>query len=452
MVPLMKTNFLGSSGQNTFKVTPGAAGRHRASPRRTRRPPTVEDGAARHRRRRDRADLDRLAAAASPRPSAAAAVRRSPTRSPPTTAPTTRPSRPRSRTELDEPRRTPARSRSPPRAASAAPATSRSTSPRRTRPTCSRRPTTILDRRLDELDSHRRRLSSNLAASRPYIAVDGRPRRCRGSRASARSPSAALVSQAMQPSTIGSIVIDETTLTIYLAVGRPAHDHRGARGPRRSPRVTGPVAPRHPRDRRAESTARRRSPPSRASARATVTATPNSDDLGTASGRGHHGARRRPTCPPARRRRSAASSADQSDAFTQLGLALLVADPDRLHRDGRDLQVAAAAAAAARLGAVRGDRRDRAAGHHRHPARRRIADRCAHAHRHRGDERDRARRPGQPVPRRGHEGARRPRARCVAASAPDPHDGARDDLRAACRWRSASPATAASSRSRSRSS
>ena len=104
--------------------------------------------------------------------------------------------------------------------------------------------------------------------------------------------------------------------------------------------------------------------------------------------------------------------------------------PDRLHRHGRHLQVAAPAAAAARLRAVRGDRRDPAADHHGRAARRRVAHRRADAHRHRGDERDRARRPREPVPREGPQCARRDRRRWLSSSAPDPHDGAGHDLRA----------------------
>ena len=171
IAPLMKTNFLGDSGQNTFTVTQDiGAG---AEPRgRGRRGAAGRGGAPRHRGHRDRADLDRLerlGARATPSRAAAAA---SPTRSRPTPTPT----RSRSAKTCRRPSptsTTSARSRSPPRAAGSARATSRSTSPRPTR-----RPAggdRRRRRRASTAADGIGQVSSNLSASLPYIAVDGRP-------------------------------------------------------------------------------------------------------------------------------------------------------------------------------------------------------------------------------------------------------------------------------------
>nr|BFE68230.1 hypothetical protein GCM10020092_015310 [Actinoplanes digitatis] len=73
-------------------------------------------------------------------------------------------------------------------------------------------------------------------------------------------------------------------------------------------------------------------------------------------------------------------------------------DRDRLRHHGRDVPQPVAAAAAARLHPVRGDRCDRAAPRDRHPARRSGADRRADARRHRGHQRHRADGPDQPLP------------------------------------------------------
>ncbi len=279
---------------------------------------------------------------------------------------------------------------------------------------------------LDGLDSLAQ-TASNLSESRRYIAVEVD----RTDAAAAGYSEVALggfVSAAMQPQSAGSVVIDEKTLTIYLASedppatvggalgarGADSHRDRGARHPRHRRGGRRPVV----RDDRAGPAQRHR--------------------LGDAERRRprhreRRGVERRRRGRPSRRR-------DRRDrrGLSRPGRVVLAAraraargDPDRLHRDGGHLPVAAAAAAAARLGAVRRDRRDRPAGHHGHPARRRLARRRAHARRHRGDERDRARRPREPVPRPRHERARRAAARLVTTSAADPHDGARHDLRAA---------------------
>ena len=193
--------------------------------------------------------------------------------------------------------------------------------------------------------------------------------------------------------------------TIYVAARQPADDRRRARRRCTIPTAAGPVRARHARDGR-----------SRPNGPASVTTERRPAQ------RDRHGDARRPTT--CRRRtptvQTALKDADLPAGATaklggvtvEPGGRVLAArpraargHPDRLHRHGRDVPLAAPAAAAARLGAVRGDRRDPAADHLGHPARRRLADRRADADRHRGDERDRARRPGQPVPASGHDGA-----------------------------------------------
>ena len=340
---------------------------------------------------------------------------------------------------------TSARSRSPRRAASGPRTTSRSTSPPRTPRTCRPRPTRCSDE-LDGLDSLAQ-TSSNLSESRRYVAVEVN----RADAAAAGYSEVALggyVSAAMQPQSAGSVVIDEKTLTIYLATEDPPTTVEELSA-LEVPTPTGIV----PLDTLA--TVEEVDGPSSVTTvqglrSATVSATPNDDDLGTASA--EVSAPSPPsTCPPARPRRSAGSSADQAESFSQLGLALLAAilivyivmvatfrsllQPLLLL-----VSVPFAATGAIALQVITG-----------HPARRRLARRRAHARRHRGDERDRARRPREPVPRPRHERARRAAARLVTTSPADPHDGARHDLRAAARWRSDSPVTAGSSRSRSRS-
>ena len=126
-----------------------------------------------------------------------------------------------------------------------------------------------------------------------------------------------------------------------------------------------------PRDRRGERRPDIDHDRSRACAARPSRVTPATDDLGDGVRRR---ARRRSTdvdLPAgadgrARRRHRAAER-----RVLAAGARAARRDPDRLHRDGRDVQVAAPAAAAAGVGAVRGDRRDPAADRHRRAARRR---------------------------------------------------------------------------------
>ena len=286
--------------------------------------------------------------------------------------------------------------------------------------------TDAVQEELDGLDSLAQ-TSSNLSESRRYVAVEVN----RTDAAAAGYSEVALggyVSAAMQPQSAGSVVIDEKTLTIYLASEDPPATVEELSA-LEVPTPTGVVRARHPRHRRGGR---------RPVVRHDRAGPAQRHRVGDAERRGpRHGQRRGHgrgrRGRPARRR-------DRLDRrrLRRPGRVVLAArtgpargDPHRVHRDGRDVPVAAAAPAAARLGAVRRDGRDRAAGHHGHPARRRLARRRAHAGRHRGHERDRARRPREPVPRSRHDRARRAAPRLVTTSAPDPDDGAGHDLRAA---------------------
>ena len=95
-------------------------------------------------------------------------------------------------------------------------------------------------------------------------------------------------------------------------------------------------------------------------------------------------------------------ASEMADAFSDLSLALAPRHHDRLRRDGGDVPQPGAAAdpAGVRARSPRPVRWWLLAGH-RHAARRAGDDRPADARRHRGDERDRADRPDQPVPGQG---------------------------------------------------
>ena len=329
---------------------------------------------------------------ATPSPAEAAASR---TRSRPTPTPTRSPcakrSRPRSPTST-----TPAPSRSPAAAADSAPATSRSTSPRPTRPTLQEATDAVVDAVVGAEGIGQ--VSSNLVRLAPLHRRHGRSRRggiaraLRGRRRRARVEHDAAAADRHGrdrrhradglPRRIADAGDDRRAAASSPCRARPARsrsrrgrDRRGERGPDLD-HDRGRAAYR---DRHGHAVHRR----------------PH-DRLRLGE---HRPGRSRPArlggCRPRRRRLAAAGCLHAARPRAARG------DPDRLHRDGGDLQVAAPAAAAARLGAVRGDRRDPAADHHRRAARRRVAHRRADAHRHRRDERDRPRRPREPVPRPG---------------------------------------------------
>ncbi|WP_368499856.1 efflux RND transporter permease subunit [Herbiconiux sp. A18JL235] len=163
--------------------------------------------------------------------------------------------------------------------------------------------------------------SSNLSESRPYVqvAVD------RGKAAQAglnEVAVGALVSQAMQPTTVGTIVIDDTNYTIYLVSEDPptTEEELAALA---VPTVAGPV--------RLDSLATVGvvdGPATITTVKgvrtATVSVTPNSDDLGTASAEVQQ-ALADVELPPGASAEIGGVVTDQSDAFGQLGIAVLVA-------------------------------------------------------------------------------------------------------------------------------
>jgi len=163
--------------------------------------------------------------------------------------------------------------------------------------------------------------SSNLAASRPYLAITVN----RDAAAQAGLSELALgtlVSQAMQPSVAGSIVINETTLSVYLqSAVTPATTAELAA--LQIPTPAGPVAL----DTLA-TVAQVDGPSTLTTTKglrtATVSATPNSNDLGTANTQ-MAAALADATLPVGATATLGGVTADQTEAFQQLGIALLVA-------------------------------------------------------------------------------------------------------------------------------
>ncbi|MFC6356022.1 efflux RND transporter permease subunit [Luethyella okanaganae] len=163
--------------------------------------------------------------------------------------------------------------------------------------------------------------SSNLAESRPYIGVVVN----RASAASVGYSEVALgglVAQAMQPSSVGSVVIDETSLTIYIATETPPATEAELAA-LQIPTPAGPVAL----DTLA-TVSQVDGPASITTVRglrsATVSATPDSDNLGTASTDVQR-AVNAAGLPNGASASLGGVTADQGDAFSQLGIALLVA-------------------------------------------------------------------------------------------------------------------------------
>ncbi|MRX43000.1 efflux RND transporter permease subunit [Agromyces kandeliae] len=164
-------------------------------------------------------------------------------------------------------------------------------------------------------------VTSNLEASQPYIAIEVD----RAAAAEAGYSEVALgtvVSAAMQPQSAGSIVIDEQTLTIYLASDEPPTTLDGLRE-LEVPTSTGPV-------RLDElATVEQVEGPSSVTTvqglrSATVAATPAGDDLGTASA-DVQGAVAAVELPEGTSASLGGVTADQQESFSQLGLALLAA-------------------------------------------------------------------------------------------------------------------------------
>ena len=164
-------------------------------------------------------------------------------------------------------------------------------------------------------------VTSNLAASRPYLAVS-----IDRTRAAAAGLSelalGTLVSQAMQPSSIGSIVIDEATLSVYLqSASSPASTAELAA--LQIPTRAGPVAL------DTLATVEQVDGPSNLTTTkglrtATISATPAGDDLGAATAQVST-ALADTELPTGATAVIGGVSADQADAFQQLGIAMLVA-------------------------------------------------------------------------------------------------------------------------------
>ncbi len=164
-------------------------------------------------------------------------------------------------------------------------------------------------------------VTSNLSESRPFVqvAVD------RDAAAAAGYSEVALgayISQLMQPTTVGSIVIDDTTLTVYLDAQDPPTTV-DALAATQVPTATGP------RRLDALATVSEVDGPSSISTvkglrSATISATPASDNLGTASAEVQN-AIDDVKLPAGTTATLGGVTASQSDAFGQLGLALLAA-------------------------------------------------------------------------------------------------------------------------------
>jgi multidrug efflux pump subunit AcrB len=164
-------------------------------------------------------------------------------------------------------------------------------------------------------------VSSNLAASRPYVAVTI-DRTKAATAGLSELALGTLVSQAMQPSSIGSITIDQASLSVYLqAESSPATTAELA--DLQIPTVTGPVAL------DTLAVVEQVDGPSTLTTTkglrtATISATPNIDDLGTATA-DVTTALDDTGLPTGADATIGGVSADQTDAFQQLGIAMLVA-------------------------------------------------------------------------------------------------------------------------------
>jgi multidrug efflux pump subunit AcrB len=180
--------------------------------------------------------------------------------------------------------------------------------------------TDAVQQELDGLDSLAQ-TSSNLSESRRYIAVEVN----RADAAAAGYSEVALggfVSAAMQPQPNGSVVIDEKTLTIYLASVNPPSTLEALSG-LEVPTPAGIV-----RLDTLATVAEVDGPSSVTTVQglrsATISATPNDDDLGTASAQ-VSAAIDSAELPAGASASIGGVSADQAESFSQLGLALLAA-------------------------------------------------------------------------------------------------------------------------------
>ncbi len=182
---------------------------------------------------------------------------------------------------------------------------------------------TATDAVVDELDTlgSITQVSSNLSESRPYVAVEVN----RADAAAAGYSEVALggyVSAAMQPQTSGSVVIDEKTITIYLETENPPSTIETLSA-LEVPTPTGIV--------RLDTLATVDEVDGPASVTtvqglrsATVSATPSGDDLGTASAAVSSSVAA-VDLPAGTTASLGGVTADQTESFSQLGLALLAA-------------------------------------------------------------------------------------------------------------------------------
>lgn len=162
---------------------------------------------------------------------------------------------------------------------------------------------------------------SNLSSSLPYIAV--RVDRDAAARAGLSEVAlGTLVSQALQPTEVGSVVIDDRTLSIYLADAQPPATVDELRG-LEVPTLAGTVAL------SSLATVEQTDGPAsitteRGQRTATITVTPEGDDLASANAAVQN-AIDATSLPAGVDASLGGVTADQADAFSQLGIALLVA-------------------------------------------------------------------------------------------------------------------------------
>lgn len=172
----------------------------------------------------------------------------------------------------------------------------------------------------EDLDGMRQ-VTNNLSDSRPYIAVE--VDRVKAAEAGYSEVAlGSLVSAAMQPSTAGTVVIDETTVTIYIASETPPAT-LSELAALTVPTVLGPV-----RLDSLASVSEVDGPSSITTVRgqrsATVAITPSSDNIGTASAE-VSASLASLDLPGGATASLGGVTADQSTAFQQLGLAMLAA-------------------------------------------------------------------------------------------------------------------------------
>jgi HAE1 family hydrophobic/amphiphilic exporter-1 len=162
---------------------------------------------------------------------------------------------------------------------------------------------------------------SNLASSLPYIAVT--IDRAKAAQAGLSEVAlGSIVAQATEPTAVGSIAINNTTEKIYIQ-NQSEPTTTAALAALQVPTRTGPVAL----DTLA-TVSQVNGPATITTVKglrsATITATPNSNDLGTASAEVQR-AVSTATLPAGATAKLGGATANQSDAFQQLGIALLVA-------------------------------------------------------------------------------------------------------------------------------